>query len=123
MATAITVTIDAADYVFTPEASTTDAASFRITGGTLSVPRTCEIARVLPRRTKTFPGVARNSINFHWNCEYGTADPVSVAPIVLKQSSSRRADTDAAEYLLARRVFNALISDSELNSFYSDLLL
>lgn len=121
MATAVTVTIDAVDYVFTPESSTTDGVRFRITGSTLSVPRTCEIARVLPKRTKTFPGVARNSINLHWNCEYGTEEPAMVSPIVLKQSVSRRADTDAAEFLLARKVFNALVGDSELADFYAQL--
>lgn len=122
MATAITVTVDAVNYVFTPESSTQDGVKFRVTGSTLSVPRTCEIARVLPKRSKAFPGVARNSVNLHWNVEYGTEDVV-VQPIVLKQSVSRRADTNAAEFLLARKVFNAFISDSEADDFYAQLTI
>jgi hypothetical protein len=122
MATAITVTVDAVDYVFTPESVSSEAVRFRITGSTLAVPRYCEIARVLPKRTKTFPGVARNSVNLHWNLEYGT-DEVYVQPIVLKQSSSRRADTESADYLLARKVFNGLLADSQMDSFYAELEL
>lgn len=122
MATVITVTVDAVNYVFTPESSTQDGVKFRVTGSTLAVPRTCEIARVLPKRSKAFPGVARNSVNLHWNVEYGTEDVV-VQPIVLKQSVSRRADTDAAEFLLARKVFNAFISDSEADDFYAQLTI
>lgn len=122
MATVITVTVDAVNYVFTPESSTQDGVKFRVTGSTLAVPRMCEIARVLPKRSKAFPGVARNSVNLHWNVEYGTEDVV-VQPIVLKQSVSRRADTDAAEFLLARKVFNAFISDSEADDFYTQLTI
>lgn len=123
MATAITVTIDAVDYVFTPESSTSEGVKFRISGHTLSLPRTCEIARVLPKRTKTFPGVARNSVNLHWNIEYGTVDPLIVAPIVLKQQVSRRADTPDADFLLARKVFDAFLADSELSDFYAQLTI
>lgn len=122
MATVMTVTVDAVDYVFTPEATTLEKSVFRVTGSTLSLPRFLEIARVLPKRTKLFPGVARNALSLHWSQEYGTTDIV-VAPIVLKQQSSRRADTDPAEYLLARKVFNALLADTEMNGFYADLTL
>lgn len=122
MASVMTVTVDTVDYVFTPESSTRDAVRFRVTGSTLALPRTVDVSRVLPARTKAFPGVARNIVNFHWNAEYGVDDPV-VHPIVFKQQCSRRADTPDADFLLARKVFNALLSDSEMDAFYAQLIL
>jgi hypothetical protein len=118
MATNVTVTVDAVDYVFSPDSIQQDAVKYQMTGSTLALPATLTARRVYPKRSKTYPGNARNILKLSLSKEY--ADD-SVQPIIFELSVSRRADTSPTDFSLARDVFGQLVVDAELDNYFSNL--
>lgn len=120
MATAITVTVDAVNYTFTPDSVQPDVVRFVKGSSTLVNPDTLLLRRVYPKVQKSFPGVARNNLKTSKMITY--ADGVR-APILFEASISRRADTDATDFNLQRKIFGQLIADGELDGFFASLSL
>lgn len=120
MATAITVTVDAVNYVFNPDSQQQDAVKYLNNGSTLVLPWTLRLRRVYPKKQKTFPGVARNIVTTSRTFSY--ADGLT-NPIVIETSFSRRADSADADLTLLRKIHAAALVDSELDGFISHLSL
>lgn len=120
MATTITVTVDSVDYVFANDGQEKDLIRYLDPGHTLALPRTLVTRRVLPKKQKGYPGVARNYIKCSWMQSY--ADETT-APLIMETSVSRRADTSLTELAAMRKRHAALLIDSELDSFFTALSL
>jgi hypothetical protein len=116
----ITVTVDAVNYAFTADSLQQDAVRLLAPSSTLVEPRALTLRRVYPKKSGSYPGNARNSMKLSWADTY--ADE-SVTPIIMEVTASRRADTDAAEFLLCRKLLAAIIADSETDGFWASLSL
>lgn len=121
MATAITVTVDAVNYMFTPDSVQQDAVRFGEASSTLVLPRTLMLRRVYPKKQKDYPGNARNNLKTTRTVLLN--DGTTAAGIIFDTSVSRRADVAVADFLLARKIHAALLQDSELDGFFSTLAL
>lgn len=120
MASIITVTVSAVDYVFTPETYSQDAVKFQKGGSTLVNPDTLRLRRVYPKKQKTYPGHARNIVTTSSMITYPDG---TFYPITWETACSRRADTDATAFELSRQIHGAAIVDTELDGFYANLIL
>lgn len=116
----LTVTVDATNYVFTSDSAQQDAVRFLAPSSTLIEPRSLTLRRVYPKKSGTYPGNARNNVKLSWADTY--ADN-SVTPIIMEVSVSRRADTDATEFQLCRKLLAQIIADGELDGFWASLSL
>jgi hypothetical protein len=115
----ITVSVDAADHVFTTDSSVSqDATIYGYQNSTLTVPRKLLLKRVYPKRTKTYVGNARNEIRLSFIDEE-TRNALST----MRLEVSRQADFDSTTYELQRKLMAALILDSELDNFFTVLSL
>lgn len=121
MATAVTVTVDAVNYVFTPDSTNKDSVAFLENNSTLSLPKGMTLRRVYPKRQKGYPGNARNYLKTSRTILL--ADGITSTPIILETNVSRRADVSSTDFALARKIHAALISDIELDGFFSNLSL
>jgi hypothetical protein len=120
MATAVTVTVESVDYVFTPDSVRQDVALYLGPGSTLSLPHVMSTRRVYPKRQKTYPGNARNILKTTRSFSY---DDGTTAPIIWETSVSRRADSDEADFTLMRDIHASLIMDAELDGYFNNLSL
>lgn len=121
MATAITVTVDAVNYVFNPDSPQKDSVTFLEAGSTLVLPKQLLLRRVYPKKQKDYPGNARN--NLKTTRTVLLTDGKTPGSIIFETSVSRRADIVAADFALARKMHAALLIDSELDGFFSNLSL
>lgn len=121
MATAVTVTVDAVNYVFNPDSPQKDSVAFLGADSTLLLPRQLLLRRVYPKKQKDYPGNARN--NLKTTRTVLLTDGITPASIIFETSVSRRADVIAADFVLARKIHAALLADSELDGFFSNLSL
>jgi hypothetical protein len=120
MAASITVTVDAVNYVFALDSNEKDSCRYLDPSNTLALPRTLLARRVYPKRQKTFPGVARNSLKMSRMFSYGDG---TTSPIIMETTVSRRADTLDADLQLTRKLHAQLILDSEFDGFFTSLSL
>jgi hypothetical protein len=120
MANAITVTVSAVDYVFTPDTYTQDAVKFQKDSSTLVNPDTLRLRRVYPKKQKTYPGHARNILTTSTMITY---EDGTYYPITWETACSRRADTAALDFSLSRSIHSLLLADAELDGFYANLTL
>lgn len=115
----ITVSVDAANHVFTTDSSVSqDATKYGYQNSTLVVPRSLLLKRVYPKRTKTYVGNARNEVRLSMIDEE-TRNALSIWRLEV----SRQADFDATTFALQRKLMAALITDSELDGFFTTLQL
>lgn len=115
----ITVSVDAANHVFTTDSSVSqDAIKYGYQNSTLTVPRNLLLKRVYPKRTKTYPGNARNEVRLSF-----VDDATDSALSIFRLEVSRQADFDATTFALQRKLMAALIADSELDNFFTVLSL
>lgn len=120
MATAITVTVDAVNYVFNPDSVQQDAVRYLKADSTLVNPDLLLVRRVYPKRQKAYPGNARNVLKTARTVSH--AD-LTTSQIIFETSVSRRADVLSSDFVLARKVHAALIADAELDGFFNNLSL
>lgn len=76
------------------------------------------LKRVLPKRTKTYVGNARNELRLSF-----VDDDTRRALSIYRLEVSRQADFDATTFALQRKIMAALIADAELDSFFTNLSL
>lgn len=113
----ITVSIDAANHVFTTDSNVSiDATKYGYQNSTLVVPRSLLLKRVYPKRTKTYIGNARNEVRLSFIDEE-TRHALSI----FRLDVSRQADFDATTFALQRKLMAALIIDGELDGFFNTL--
>lgn len=120
MATNITVTVDAVNYVFTPDGTDKDSVRYLEPSNTLALPRLLITRRVYPKKQKTYPGVARVSMKQSRMFSY---DDGTTSPIIIETTFSRRADSLPDDVALTRKLHAALLADTELDAFYTSLSL
>lgn len=121
MATTLTVTVDAVNYVFNQDGGmNVNSVRYLGPGSTMVLPYSLDLRRVYPKKQKGYPGVARLSLKT--SQAFLHADE-SVSPIIIETTIARRADVTVADVNLLRKVHGALIVDSELTSFYESLAL
>lgn len=120
MASSITVTVNASNYVFTLDSSEKDSCRYLDPSNTLALPRTLLVRRVYPKRQKNFPGVARNSLKMSRMFSY---DDCTTSPIIMETTVSRRADTLDADLQLTRSLHAQLLVDPEFDGFFTSLSL
>lgn len=115
----ITVSVDAANHVFTTDSAVSvDAVKYGYQNSSLVVPRTLLMKRVYPKRTKTYVGNARNELRLSF-----IDDETRRALSIFRLDVSRQADFDATTFELQRKLMAALITDTELDSFFANLAL
>lgn len=115
----MSITIATPAVVFTMDSARDGAVVFNADSGTIAVPRKLTVRRVLPKKTSTYPGNARNYLKLHWGVTVGT----EVYPIIVEMSISRAATMPTGDTDIARDIMGALIADSELDAFFTSLAM
>lgn len=118
--TAVTVTVDAVDYVYTLDAVTLDGLRYLGSDNTLLLPATLNVRRVYPKRQKSFPGVARNTLKTSKTISHADG---TQSQIIFSTEVARRPDVDAAVFTLMRKKHAALLADAEFDGFFNNLSL
>jgi hypothetical protein len=115
----ITVSVDAANHVFTTDSAVSqDATRYLYQNSTIMVPRNLLLKRVYPKRTKTYVGNARNELRLSF-----IDDETKQALSIFRLEVSRQADFDETTYALQRKLMGQLILDVELDNFFDVLSL
>lgn len=120
MATSVTVTVSAVNYVFNPDSVQQDAVRFLKASSTLALPDLMQLRRVHPKRTKSYPGNARNYLKTSTSILLPDG---TVSPIIWETSASRRSDVPSVDFALSRNIHAQLIGDGELDGFFNNLSL
>lgn len=116
----IVTTIGSTTYTFTADKSDVNSLTLMEASSTLAIPRFIVLKRVFPRKTKSFPGVARISAKLTWN----VADPAGVVtPLIAEFTHARRADIESVEVERARALLAAVVMESEVNGLFTNLVL
>lgn len=121
MATSLTVTVDAVNYVFNQDGGmNVNSVRYLGPGSTMLLPYSLDLRRVYPKKQKGFPGVARLSLKT--SKALLLADGTT-SPIIMETSLARRADTPIADVMLAYEIHGEMLLNSNLVPFVESLSL
>lgn len=115
----MSITLASPAVVFTLDTVREGAAVFNADSSTLALPKRLTVRRVLPKKTGTYPGNARNHLKLHFEYAVG-GEPY---PVVAEVSISRPANMATADTESVRDILAALIGDSEMDAFFTSLAM
>lgn len=116
----IVTTVGSTPYTFTADKSDVNSLVLMEASSTLAIPRFITLKRVFPRKTKSFPGVARIGAKLTWN----VADVSGVVtPLIAEFTHARRADLESTDVELTRGLLAAVVLEAELNGLFTNLVL
>lgn len=115
----MSITLTTPAVVFTLDTVRDGAAVFNADSSTLALPKRLTVRRVLPKKTGSYPGNARNHLKLHF--EYDV-DGVAL-PVIAEVSVSRPATMATANTEIVRDILAALIGDPEMDAFFTSLAM